>query len=73
LYFLLAGQLDRLRFLHLGLAAILGFVGGKMLLAPWVTVPVAVSLGVIVLIVLVATGASLRSTARHPGRHLEHK
>jgi tellurite resistance protein TerC len=73
LYFLLAGLLDRLRFLHLGLAAILGFVGGKMLLAPWVTVPVAVSLGVIVLIVLVATGASLRSTARHPGRHLEHK
>ena len=27
LYFLLAGLLDRLRFLHFGLAAILGFVG----------------------------------------------
>jgi tellurite resistance protein TerC len=73
LYFLLAGLLDRLRFLHLGLAAILGFVGGKMLLAPWITVPVAVSLGIIVLIVLAATAASLRSTAaRHPGA-LEHK
>jgi len=70
LYFLLAGLLDRLRFLHLGLAAILGFVGGKMLLAPWVTVPVAVSLGIIVLIVLVATAASLRSTAV---RSLEHR
>jgi len=70
LYFLLAGLLDRLRFLHLGLAVILGFVGSKMLLASWVTVPVAVSLGVIVLIVLVATAASLRSTA---ARRLEHK
>jgi tellurite resistance protein TerC len=73
LYFLLAGLLDRLRFLHLGLAAILGFVGGKMLLAPWVTVPVAVSLGIIVLIVLAATAASVLSTAdRHLGT-LEHK
>ena len=36
LYFLLAGLLDRLRFLHFGLAAILGFVGFKMLLAKWV-------------------------------------
>jgi tellurite resistance protein TerC len=70
LYFLLAGLLDRLRFLHLGLAAILGFVGGKMLLAPWITVPVAVSLGIIVLIVLAATAASLLSTAAH---QLEHK
>jgi tellurite resistance protein TerC len=62
LYFLLAGLLDRLRFLHLGLAAILGFVGCKMLFSKWVHVPVAVSLGIIVLIVLVATIASLRST-----------
>jgi predicted tellurium resistance membrane protein TerC len=62
LYFLLAGLLERLRFLHLGLAAILGFVGSKMLFAKWVEVPVAVSLGVIVLIVLAATAASLLST-----------
>jgi tellurite resistance protein TerC len=62
LYFLLAGLLERLRFLHLGLAAILGFVGLKMLLAKWVEVPVTVSLGIIVLVVLLATGASLIST-----------
>jgi tellurite resistance protein TerC len=62
LYFLLAGLLDRLRFLHLGLAAILGFVGAKMLLAKWVEVPVALSLGFILLVVLVATAASLLST-----------
>jgi tellurite resistance protein TerC len=59
LYFLLAGLLDRLHFLHFGLAAILGFVGGKMLLAKWVEVPVALSLGIIVVIVLAATAASL--------------
>ena len=62
LYFLLAGLLDRLHFLHFGLAAILGFVGAKMLLAKWVEVPVALSLGIIVVIVLAATAASLIST-----------
>lgn len=59
LYFLLAGLLDRLHFLHFGLAAILGFVGAKMLLAKWVEVPVTLSLGIIVVIVLGATAASL--------------
>jgi tellurite resistance protein TerC len=59
LYFLLAGLLDRLHFLHLGLAAILGFVGAKMLLAKWVEVPIGISLGIIVVIVLSATAASL--------------
>jgi tellurite resistance protein TerC len=67
LYFLLAGLLDRLHFLHFGLAAILGFVGGKMLLAEWVEVPVALSLGVIVVIVLAATAASLIYTRTRHG------
>jgi tellurite resistance protein TerC len=62
LYFLLAGLLDRLRFLHFGLAAILGFVGLKMLSTKWIEVPIAVSLGFIVLVVLAATMASLFST-----------
>ena len=66
LYFLLAGLLDRLRYLHLGLAAILAFVGCKMLLAQWVHIPVGISLSVIVAVVLAATTASLlypRATA----------
>jgi tellurite resistance protein TerC len=62
LYFLLAGLLDRLHFLHFGLAAILGFVGAKMLLVKWVEVPVALSLGIIVVIVVAATAASLIHT-----------
>jgi tellurite resistance protein TerC len=65
LYFLLAGLLDRLRFLHLGLATILGFVGAKMLLSKWVRVPVGISLGFIVLVVLAAAVASMLSSKTH--------
>jgi hypothetical protein len=40
-------------------------VGAKMLLAKWVHVPVGISLGIIVLVVVAATAASLISTAAH--------
>ena len=66
LYFLLAGMLERLHYLHFGLAAILAFVGGKMLLEKWVKVPVGVSLGIIVVVIVAATVASLVSTAAIP-------
>jgi tellurite resistance protein TerC len=65
LYFLLSGLLDRLRYLHVGLATILGFVGAKMISAKWIHVPVGISLGFIVLVVLTAAIASLRSTETH--------
>ncbi len=65
LYFLLAGMLERLHYLHFGLAAILAFVGCKMLLGKWVKVPVGVSLGIIVVVIVAATVASLVSTS-HP-------
>ena len=65
LYFLLSGLLDRLRYLHVGLATILGFVGAKMIAAKWIHVPVGISLGFIVLVVLTAAIASLRSTETH--------
>lgn len=55
LYFALATLLDRLRYLHYGLAALLGFVALKMLAAPWLEVPVTLS--------LVAIGAILAVTA----------
>jgi tellurite resistance protein TerC len=61
LYFLLAGLLDRLHFLHFALAAILAFVGCKMLFTKLINVPVAVSLIFIVMVVLAATAASLIS------------
>jgi tellurite resistance protein TerC len=48
MYFLLAGMLDRFRHLHYGLAAVLVFVGLKMLVEPWVHVPIWLSLGFII-------------------------
>jgi len=47
LYFALASMLDRLRYLHYGLAAILAFAALKMLAARWIEVPATVSLVVI--------------------------
>lgn len=52
LYFALSGWLDRLKYLHYGLGAVLGFVAAKMVAARWFEVPVGVSLAVIVAILL---------------------
>jgi tellurite resistance protein TerC len=59
LYFLLAGVLGRLRFLTVGLAFILVFIGGKMIGEPWLHVPVQISLGVVAAILLLSVAASL--------------
>jgi tellurite resistance protein TerC len=58
LYFLLAGIIGRLRFLRAGLALMLLFAAGKMLLSELVEIPPAVSLGVIAAILLVSIAAS---------------
>jgi tellurite resistance protein TerC len=47
LYFALAQMLDRFRYLHYGLGALLGFVALKMLLARWIEIPIVASLVVI--------------------------
>src|ERR1700744_5830507 len=47
LYFVLQGLLHRLPLLHYGLAAILAFVGGKMIAARWFEIPTIWSLVVI--------------------------
>jgi len=59
LYFALAGMLDRFHYLHYGLAAILGFVGIKMLLMDIWPIPIGVSLGVVAGIALGSMGVSL--------------
>jgi tellurite resistance protein TerC len=46
LYFALAALLDRFRYLHYGLAALLAFVAVKMLAARWIDVPITLSLAV---------------------------
>src|SRR5690606_36647119 len=59
LYFLLAHVIDTFRYLSIGLAVVLVFIGAKMLLMDVVTVPVTVSLAVVLGVLLVAVGASV--------------
>ncbi len=73
LYFLIKGLLDRLIYLSLGLAAILVFIGVKLILTwaheTWTGVPkipTAASLLVIALILTVATVASLIKSRQDP-------
>lgn len=72
LYFLLASMAERFRYLKYGLGVILTVIGGKMLAAPWVHVPVLWSLGAVGIILLVSIGASLvlsqRTDAGDPAR-----
>lgn len=81
LYFLLGDLLDKLRYLHYGIAVILGFIGIKLVLhamnhneLPFINggkpiewapeIPIWMSLGVIFVAMVVATGASLIAAAR---------
>lgn len=59
LYFLLAGIIDRLRFLDEGLAVVLVFIGGKMIGEKWLNIPVSVSLAVVGGVLLIALVASV--------------
>ena len=59
LYFLLAGFLNRLRFLTAGLAFVLSFIGAKMIVEPWLHIPSHTSLLVVAGILLLALAASL--------------
>ncbi|PYI62343.1 MAG: hypothetical protein DMF07_13815, partial [Verrucomicrobia bacterium] len=62
LYFLLAGLMDRFIYLRTGLALVLGFVGIKMIIADYLPLPRALSLGVIVLILAVTIAISMLKT-----------
>jgi tellurite resistance protein TerC len=59
LYFLLAGAMDRFHLLKYGLGLVLLFVGGKMVASGWVTVPIALSLVVVALVLFASVAASL--------------
>jgi tellurite resistance protein TerC len=59
LYFLLAGVIHRFHYLKVGLSAVLVFVGTKMLLADIYTIPIGLSLGVVVFVLAASVVASL--------------
>jgi TerC family integral membrane protein len=64
LYFCLAGMADRFRYLNVGLAVILAFVGTKMLAAEVVHIQTPISLAVIVAALTGAVVASIRADRR---------
>lgn len=66
LYFCLAGMAGRFRYLNVGLGAILGFVGVKMLIADLYHFPTWASLAVIIVVLTIAIYASLRAEKRDP-------
>ena len=59
MYFALVSVLPKLRFLEDGLAALLIFVGAKMVLPERMQIPTEISLGIIAVIMAIAVGASL--------------
>ncbi len=65
MYFLLADFADRFVFLKYGLAAILLFIGSKMLLMNIVKIPILLSLGVVALILTISVIASIVHNRRH--------
>jgi tellurite resistance protein TerC len=64
LYFGLSSLLNRFRYLHYGLAALLGFVALKMLGARWIEVPIAISLAVMGAILTICAVVSWLASAR---------
>lgn len=59
LYFALAGIMPLFHYLNYGLAAILAFVGAKMMLVDFYKIPIGISLGVVAAILLISVVASL--------------
>ncbi len=68
MYFLLANLVDKFAYLKVGLAAVLVFVGTKMLIHHWVPIPALISLGVIATILTMAVVYSLYDAKKHTPR-----
>ena len=66
LYFLLADMADRFHLLKYGLAIVLVFIGGKMLVMPWFHMPVQWSLAVVGTIIAMSVFLSLKLSTSKP-------
>ncbi|MCB1602806.1 MAG: hypothetical protein KDI66_22515, partial [Xanthomonadales bacterium] len=64
MYFMLADMADRFHFLNYGLAAVLCFIGVKMLIMDLYKIPIAVSLGTVFVLVAGSMVASLLIPAK---------
>jgi tellurite resistance protein TerC len=59
MYFVLAGVMERFRYLHYGLAVVLMFIGAKMMASNYYQIPTGVALGVVAVVLFVSVLASL--------------
>lgn len=59
MFFLLSGVMEKFHYLKVGLALVLGFIGAKMLIVDLLHIPIVISLGVVVVILASAIGASM--------------
>jgi len=66
LFFLLASVVTKFHLLKYGLAVILTFVGVKMLIESWVHIPIMLSLGVVLVVLLASILASLKWPKAQP-------
>lgn len=68
MFFLLAGMADRFHLLPYGLAAVLMFIGAKMLLIDLYKIPILVALGVVAATIAVTVALSLIRPPKPPAR-----
>jgi tellurite resistance protein TerC len=64
LYFLLVDMADRFGLLKYGISIVLVFIGGKMLVAPWIHIPIQWSLAVVGIIIFASIILSLAVSRR---------
>ncbi len=64
LYFVLANFMKKFRYLKVGLSVVLGFIGVKMLIEPWIAIPIHYSVLIIFVILTVFVLASVKSDER---------
>lgn len=72
MYFLLADARQRFHYLSHALGAILLFVGIKLVVTPWYHIPIALSLGIIVIILILAIGFSMWKARQFDEAQLAH-
>jgi len=66
LYFVLAGFMKKFRYLKVGLSLVLLFIGVKMLIEPWLDIPIHYSLFIIIGILTLTIVTSLSATHNKP-------
>ncbi len=64
LFFVVAGAIERFRYLHVGLSGVLVFVGLKMVAEIWYDLPTPVSLAVVLGILVVSVATSMAALRR---------